>query len=123
MSSWICQTCLSEVPDGVVLCLFCMERKQARGLREQQREFLRMAYHGRCFLTTRRVPKENTTHLQIFGGALRTFCGDPVTHVERFKGQLGLNNGSDWRAICPKCVTAMREILDEVLAAERVAGQ
>jgi hypothetical protein len=98
-----CRKCGHFIPNEMIGCPTCAEQTT----RDYQREPLRHLARNNGNLTTRTL--NGVRHIQMVGGAERTFCGEPVESHHR-RGRIAFGTLAQDQYICAVC----REQIDTI---------
>ena len=105
-----CPECRATVPDSMIACPVCAEKRSAEALRKYQYHALKLVTLGHGSLHTRAI--HGVRHVKQFG-AERTFCGEHTTGHHR----PGTVRPDDLSGVCEKCRAAVVAAIEEVLGA------
>jgi hypothetical protein len=106
-----CRTCHQEIPDGLLDCRACIERKSNEALKELQLPYLRQAAEGRVQFITRRAQGSPSRHVQMFGPYLRAFCGIEIS--SQIKAGAIDYEPEEMNKVCSACRTEIHRLMEE----------
>lgn len=106
-----CSECKAPIPDHLLICEACLQRRSEAAMRDFQRERLGQCLRMRTALRTRL--ERGTRHIQMIGYQ-HSFCGVVLSPGAR-RGWLFLD--SDRSGCCQACSDALQALIAEAAAA------
>jgi len=109
----ICTTCGQAVPEGLLACMTCAQRKSLEDLVARQRGPLECWRKGELAIETRRIAGQ--THARIFGWGI-TFCMIQIMPQHRRATPLRADDTAEWTRLCGRCSAAIEKLLPQKVA-------
>jgi len=111
-----CRTCHALIPDHLVSCPACAERKSKTLLLEQQKLFLPAIMAGGKRITLTHVAEEARWHMALPSVPAYTFCG--ISTKPGWKRRRTLYAELSYFRICARCQRAFDDLVKEIPQAE-----
>jgi hypothetical protein len=108
-----CNVCLTPIPDPLLSCPVCAEKKSRASLLEQQKFWLPAMVRGdEKIVLTRKSDRGPAWHIRMAGTNTRAFCGEPLSpgwrQLRRDFGELR------FLQVCAPCYDMLQRLAKEV---------